>query len=53
MQGRSWMRLSKDGPKRIKDLIKWGIKFDKKEDGAYDLTKEGGHSQRGYCTLKI
>jgi L-aspartate oxidase len=38
--------IIKDGPKRIKDLIKWGINFDRKADGTYDLTKEGGHSQR-------
>jgi L-aspartate oxidase len=38
--------IIKDGPKRIKDLIKWGINFDKNSSGEYDLTKEGGHSQR-------
>lgn len=36
----------KEGPQRIKDLIKIGTKFDKKKGGRYDLTKEGGHSER-------
>jgi len=34
-----------EGPEMIKDLIKVGAKFDKKEDGTYDLGKEGGHSE--------
>ncbi len=44
--------IIKDGPKRIKDLIKWGIQFDKRDDGEYDLTKEGGHSQRRVLHVK-
>ena len=38
--------IVKKGPSRIKDLINWGVQFDKKEDGNYELTKEGGHSFR-------
>ena len=34
-----------EAPDRIKDLIKMGVSFDKKEDGTYDLAKEGGHSE--------
>ena len=30
---------------RIKELIKWGIKFDKNQSGRFDLAKEGGHSE--------
>jgi L-aspartate oxidase len=30
---------------RIKELIKWGIKFDKTGSGKFDLAKEGGHSE--------
>jgi L-aspartate oxidase len=30
---------------RIKDLINWGVDFDKTESGKYDLHKEGGHSE--------
>jgi L-aspartate oxidase len=34
-----------ESTKRIKELIKWGTEFDKKESGKYDLAKEGGHSE--------
>ncbi len=34
-----------EAPERIKDLIELGVSFDKKEDGTYDLAKEGGHSE--------
>ena len=39
-----------EGPQRIKDLIELGVKFTESADAAsgksYDLTREGGHSQR-------
>ena len=31
-------------PKLIDDLINWGVQFDKKNNGEFDLAKEGGHS---------
>jgi L-aspartate oxidase len=34
-----------EAPERIKDLIDLGVTFDKKEDGTYDLAKEGGHTE--------
>jgi L-aspartate oxidase len=34
-----------ESTERIKDLIKWGAKFDKTRSGKYDLAKEGGHSE--------
>jgi len=34
-----------EAPDRIKDLIELGVPFDKKEDGSYDLAREGGHSE--------
>ena len=34
-----------DAPDRLQELINWGIKFDKNEEGEYDLGREGGHSQ--------
>ncbi|MDT8441817.1 MAG: L-aspartate oxidase [Desulfuromonadales bacterium] len=34
------------GPAAIQDLIDWGVNFSRKEDRSYDLTREGGHSQR-------
>ena len=30
---------------RVKELISWGVDFDKTESGQYDLAKEGGHSE--------
>jgi L-aspartate oxidase len=35
-----------NGPSAIEDLINWGVKFSRKQDQSYDLTREGGHSQR-------
>jgi L-aspartate oxidase len=34
-----------EGPQVIRSLIDWGVKFTTSGDG-YDLTREGGHSQR-------
>ncbi len=34
------------GPQAIHDLIDWGVQFSRKDDDTYDLTREGGHSQR-------
>ncbi len=34
-----------EAPDRIKDLIDFGVPFDKKEDGTYDLAREGGHTE--------
>ncbi len=34
------------GPQAIRDLIDWGVQFTKNADDSYDLTREGGHSQR-------
>lgn len=34
-----------EGPKRFKELVEWGVNFDKKSDGNYNLGLEGGHSK--------
>jgi L-aspartate oxidase len=34
-----------ESTERVKELIKWGAKFDKTTSGRYDLAKEGGHSE--------
>lgn len=34
-----------DGPKRVKELIEWGARFDKNKNGKEELGKEGGHSE--------
>ncbi len=36
----------KEGPDRIRELIEYGANFDKDDDGSYDLTREGGHSEK-------
>ena len=38
-------QVVKNGPQGIRDLIKWGVNFDKKENGEFDLHREGGHSE--------
>lgn len=32
-------------PEQIKQLVEWGTNFDKKDNGNYDLHREGGHSE--------
>ena len=32
-------------PEQIKELTGWGVNFDRKEDGDFDLHREGGHSE--------
>ncbi len=32
-------------PSQIQELVKWGVNFDKKDDGTFDLHREGGHSE--------
>ncbi len=34
-----------EAPAQIRELVGWGVDFDKKEDGTYDLHKEGGHCE--------
>ncbi len=34
-----------EGPAQIRQLIEWGVDFDKTEDGSFDLHKEGGHTE--------
>lgn len=38
-------QVVKGAPRQIKELVEWGVDFDKKEDGNYDLHREGGHSE--------
>src|SRR4051812_11222428 len=35
----------KEGVERIKEIIQWGARFDKEDDGDYKLGREGGHSE--------
>jgi L-aspartate oxidase len=34
-----------ESTERVKELVEWGVEFDKTDTGAYDLAKEGGHSE--------
>ena len=36
----------RDGPDRLKTLVALGAEFNRRGDGEFDLTKEGGHSKR-------
>lgn len=37
--------LVEQGPTDVKNLLKYGVAFDRKNDGSIDLTLEGGHSR--------
>ncbi|MEZ4470283.1 MAG: L-aspartate oxidase [bacterium] len=36
----------KDGPDAVRRLVEWGVRFDRGDDGTYDLGREGGHTHR-------
>lgn len=38
-------QVVKGAPEQIRQLIGWGVDFDKKDDGSFDLHREGGHSE--------
>ena len=38
-------QVVRNAPSQIEELVKWGVNFDKKEDGQFDLHREGGHSE--------
>ena len=38
-------QVVRKAPEQIKELVKWGVNFDKKDDGSFDLHREGGHSE--------
>ena len=40
-------QVVRNAPAQIEELVKWGVNFDKKEDGTFDLHREGGHSEIG------
>ncbi|MET7420334.1 L-aspartate oxidase [Dactylosporangium sp. NPDC005555] len=35
--------LVREGPTRVRELIRWGAEFDRNNDGSLMLTREGGH----------
>lgn len=42
----------KEGHTRVKELIDWGARFDKEDDGDYNLGREGGHSENRILHFK-
>ena len=34
-----------EAPAQIRQLVEWGVDFDKRPDGTFDLHREGGHSE--------
>ena len=38
-------QVVENAPARIERLVNWGVNFDRKEDGTFDLHREGGHSE--------
>ena len=38
-------QVVKGAPGQIKRLVEWGVNFDRKDDGTFDLHREGGHSE--------
>ena len=38
-------KVVKNAPEQIRQLIEWGVQFDKNEKGEFDLHREGGHSE--------
>lgn len=38
-------KVVKNAPGQIRQLIEWGVQFDKNEKGEFDLHREGGHSE--------
>ncbi|MDR2891137.1 MAG: L-aspartate oxidase [Alistipes sp.] len=32
-------------PELIKELVEWGVRFDRTSDGSYELAREGGHTE--------
>ncbi len=38
-------QVVRNAPEQIEELVRWGVNFDRQEDGLFDLHKEGGHSE--------
>lgn len=38
-------QVVKGAPEQIRRLVEWGVDFDRRPDGAFDLHREGGHSE--------
>jgi len=38
-------QVVRNAPEQIRELVNWGVNFDKNENGEFDLHREGGHSE--------
>lgn len=38
-------KVVKGAPEQIRQLLEWGVDFDRRDDGKFDLHREGGHSE--------
>ena len=38
-------QVVKGAPEQIRQLVEWGVDFDRNAEGSYDLHREGGHSE--------
>ncbi len=38
-------QVVRKAPEQIRELVEWGVNFDRKDDGTFDLHREGGHSE--------
>ena len=38
-------QVVRNAPEQIRELVNWGVNFDKNENGDFDLHREGGHSE--------
>ena len=38
-------QVVRHAPAQIQELVQWGVNFDRKADGTFDLHREGGHSE--------
>jgi L-aspartate oxidase len=44
--------IVRDGPSRVQELVELGLKFSRDASGAYDLGREGGHTERRILHVK-
>jgi L-aspartate oxidase len=44
--------IVRDGPARVQELVKLGLRFSRDAQGAYDLGREGGHTERRILHVK-
>ncbi|MDE6511396.1 MAG: FAD-dependent oxidoreductase, partial [Muribaculaceae bacterium] len=38
-------KVVRNAPEQIRELVNWGVDFDRREDGSFDLHREGGHCE--------